>query len=257
MRSSSRLPNRRTSGHVVHKTQRRERNGRTPQKRRSRRSARMSANGEPQQHTQSGMDRAATELFRPSGPCTRGRSESSLRVTSPNWLYFVRLPRNLLIFRPRFLKKASCRWCWPRLARDFHRNPQSAVPNSNSSCFHGHRSFVSLTLFSGSLGHPLASPEDVGACRTPRPPFDFLGHGLPFMSICASPFENCSLIKICLGQAHSASVCCKFLKKRQAKPLVAGTYRTPSALDDVGGQCLPTVSKLTFPAQFDFAARVF
>jgi len=105
--------------------------------------------------------------------------------------------------------------------------------------------------------HPLASPTDGGACRAPRPALYFFWQGFPFMSVSASPFENCSLIYICLRQTHSASVCRKLLKKWQTKPLVAGAYRTPSALDDIGWRRLPAMPQLTFPRQFEFATKIF
>jgi hypothetical protein len=105
--------------------------------------------------------------------------------------------------------------------------------------------------------HPLASPTDDGACRAPRPALYFFWQGLPFMSICTSPLENCALIHIRLRQTHSASVCRKLLKKWQTQPLVAGAYRTPSALDDIRWRRLPAMSQLTFPRQFEFATKIF
>ena len=108
-----------------------------------------------------------------------------------------------------------------------------------------------------SFRHPLASPKDVGACRTPRPSLYFFGQCLPFMSHCASPLENGALIHVSLRQTHSASGCGNRPKERQTESPVAGTHRTPSALDDVRWRCPPVVSELTFPPQFEFAAKIF
>ena len=94
-------------------------------------------------------------------------------------------------------------------------------------------------------------------CRTPRPSLYFGRRGLPLMSIGALPLKNCTLIYICFRQTHSASVCRKLLEKRQTEPLVAGAYGTPSALNDIGRHCLPAMSELTVPRQFEFAAKIF
>jgi hypothetical protein len=125
------------------------------------------------------------------------------------------------------------------------------------SCFRGRRGFVNLARVGGSSWHPLASPVHMGACRTPRPSFYFFRRGLPLMSIRASPLESCALIYICLRQAYPTSVCRNPPEERQAKPLVAGAYRTPSALGDVGWRCLPAMPEFTFPRQFEFAAEIF
>jgi len=77
------------------------------------------------------------------------------------------------------------------------------------------------------------------------------------MSIRASPLENGALIYTCVGQTHSASVCRKLQEEQQAKSLIAGAYRTPSSLGDVGWRCLPAMPEFTFPRQFDFATKVF
>src|ERR1700690_1362493 len=131
------------------------------------------------------------------------------------------------------------------------------VKKGRLSRVRGHRSSVSLTLIGRSFRHPLASPMDVGACRTPRPSLYFFGQCLPFMSLCASPLENGALIHISLRQTHSASVCGNRAKERQTESPVAGTHRTPSALDYVRWRCPPLVSELTFPPQFEFAAKIF
>ena len=135
--------------------------------------------------------------------------------------------------------------------------PHPTVPTLNSSCFRGHRSFVNLSLPNSPLRHPFASPPDVSARRTPRPALYFLWRRLPFMSVCASPLESRMLIDICPGQTHSASVCRKLLKKWQTKPLAAGAYRTPTALDHVRGRRLPAMPQRALPTQLDLAAEVF
>ena len=81
---------------------------------------------------------------------------------------------------------------------------RSASSNLNASRIHGNRRYADFTLPGESM-YPLGSPTNDGACRTPRPAFYFSWHGVPFMSISASPFENCALIHIRLGQTHSTS----------------------------------------------------
>ena len=105
--------------------------------------------------------------------------------------------------------------------------------------------------------YPLAPPTDDGACRTPRPALYFFWQGLPFMSVCASPFENGALIHIRLRQTHSTSACRDLLKERQTKQLVACAFRTPSSLDDIGWRRLPVMPQLTFPVQFELATKIF
>ena len=81
---------------------------------------------------------------------------------------------------------------------------RSASSNLNASRIHGNRRYADFTLPGESM-YPLGSPTNDGACRTPRPAFYFSWHGVPFMSISASPFENCALIHIRFGRTHSTS----------------------------------------------------
>src|SRR5271168_2446695 len=130
-----------------------------------------------------------------------------------SWQHHISCNRTSEQFRPSHLGVGGL---------DGRIRPHWVVPNSNSSCFCGHGRFVNPSLLNGLLRHPFASPPDVGARRTPRPSLYFLWQRLPFMSVCASPVESCTLIDICHGQTHSAPVCRKLMKKGQTQSRVAG-----------------------------------
>ena len=129
------------------------------------------------------------------------------------------------------------------------------LPNCRRS--HMHASFLNANLVRRSLNNPLTSSSNLGTDWTPRASLYFVWHSHPFMSNCTTPPESRAFVAIRLRQTHSAFVCCKLLKKLQTQPLVAGAYRTPSALDDIGRRRLPAMSQLTFPGQFEFATKIF